>query len=236
MRQTFVVRLRGGSYENTDGSHRQELVAECRPHDQLHLKAEPDNPHDRHAIAVFDRHNRQLGYLPSDARDASSILRGEGITAHVEKLIGGPRWWHRLFGLKRHRGLLIRLDKASIDRSAHNSSREIAIPVDDLVAKAIAFEKASGSPDVAISNYQEALRAVVNLNRTNPVAAAHRFKQAPINRLTMLLVRHGRPQDAIDAYNDWTSCPDPIGITKGDRDSLAKRMAKISAGMSGREV
>lgn len=205
MRQTFIVRLRGSSHINSNGTSRQELVAECRPRDQLQLKAEPDNPHDRNAVAVFDRHNRQLGYLPSDARDASSILRGEKVTAHVEKAIGGPRWWHRLFGIKRHYGLLIRLDKPSIDWSAHQSSREVAIPVDSLVAQAIAHEKASASPDVTIEKYQEALRAVVSLNSTNPIAAAHRFKQAPpsidlpcslfvmgVHMMQLMPIRNGR--------------------------------------------
>jgi hypothetical protein len=41
---TFVVRLRGGSCANEDGSQRQNLLAECKPGDALTLRAEPPSP------------------------------------------------------------------------------------------------------------------------------------------------------------------------------------------------
>ena len=151
MSQTFVVHLRGVSFANADGSERQPLIAACRNGEQLILRAEPSNPHDRHAVDVLNSQGQQLGYLPSDARNASAILRGEGISAAVLKQIGGPRWWHGLFGIKRSYGLLIRLTKAAVDWKAHDQHRETAQAVDTLVKQAVAFEKSGASPDEAIA-------------------------------------------------------------------------------------
>jgi hypothetical protein len=224
---TFIVRLRGGSSTNEDGSQRQALLAECNPGDALALRAEPTNPHDRHAVAVLDTNGRQLGYLPSDARDASSIQRGEGVSASVIRTIGGPHWWQRIFGIKKHYGLLIRLTKAPIDWAAHNKHRETAQPVDKLVAQAFGVEKAEAPVAEVIARYETAVSAVVALNRSNPTAAAHRYEAAPINRLTMLLLREKRREDARRAYAEWSSVSDPVGLTKAEKAALEKRMSKL---------
>jgi hypothetical protein len=68
---TFIVHLHGVTFSNPDGSSRQDVIAQCRPGQKLVLRAEPENTYDRHAVAVMDSNERQLGYLPSDARDSS---------------------------------------------------------------------------------------------------------------------------------------------------------------------
>ncbi len=229
MSQTFVVHLRGGSHSNEDSTDRQQFLAECEAGSALTLRAEPENPHDRHAVAVLDSKGQQLGYLPSDARDASAILRGESVSATVVKRIGGPRWWHQIFGIKRHYGLLIRLTKAPIDWKAHNEYSEVAQSVDAIVADAVAFEKTAPSPDDAIARYEAALAAVIQLNSTNPTAAAHRNQPAPINRLTMLLVRQKKHAQARTHHAQWAAIRDPVGLTKADRDAVKKRLAKLAA-------
>jgi hypothetical protein len=227
MNQEFIVRLRGSSYANADGTERQQLVARCHTGEQLKLLAEPDNPHDRHAVAVLNSQGQQLGYLPSDARDASAILRGEGITAFVLKRIGGSRWWHRLFGIKRSYGLLIKLCKSPIDWSAYNKHREAAQAVDALVKDAQAFDSSDASPVEIIACYQSTMAAVINLNKSNPIAAAHRYEQAPINRLTTLLVKQKRFSEAQMAYAAWRAVVDPIGLRESDQEAVQKRMAKL---------
>jgi hypothetical protein len=229
MSQEFIVHLRGSSYPNADGTERQQLVARCHAGEQLKLLAEPDNPHDRHAVAVLNSQGQQLGYLPSDARDASAIQRGEGITAFVLKRIGGPQWWHRLLGIKRSYGLLIKLCKSPIDWNTHNQHREVAQAVDALVKDALAFESSGASQAEVIAHYQSAMAAVVGLNKSNPVAAAHRYQQAPINRLTMLLVKQKRISEAQAAYATWRAVIDPVGLLRSDQEAVQKRMAKLPA-------
>jgi len=227
MAQTFVVRLRGGSYENIDGTRRQDLITKCKKGDPLILKPEPENPHDRHAVAVLNSENQQLGYLPSDARDSSCILRGEEVTAIVLKRIGGPNLWHKIVGKERHYGLLLQITKGEIDWNTHNKHRAKAQIVDNLIKTALSFEKSGSSQDEAINHYNAALKAVLELNQSDPTAAAHRYEQAPINRLTILLVKQKRFSEAKQAYEDWSSIADPIGITKPDQEALRKRMIKI---------
>jgi hypothetical protein len=182
---------------------------------------------------VFNSEGKQLGYLPSDARDASSILRGEKISAKVERRIGGASWWQRIFGIKRHFGLLVRLEKGEIDWKAHNEHREAAALVDAAVSNAVAAEREGREPDAVVSDYLDALAKVVALNADNPTAAAHRYQQAPVNRLTMLLVKLKRQNEALQAYNHWRSVRDPVGLSKSDLEALQKRMAKIVPAVGG---
>ncbi|ADJ28773.1 HIRAN domain-containing protein [Nitrosococcus watsonii] len=227
MSSTFTVRLRGSPYANSDGIQRQDLVVKCRRGDRLSLVAEPDNPHDRHAVAVFNGTRQQLGYLPSDARDASSILRGEPIEAKVLKRIGGTKWWHRLLGQKRNYGLLITLIKSEIDWAAHSANRELAEKVDAKVKAALEKEKSNGQIESVVEAYREAMICVIDINKKNRTAAAHRYKHAPINRLTLLLVKLKRPAEAKEEYEAWKSVVDPIGLTKADNEALKRRIAKL---------
>lgn len=229
MTQSFIVRLRGTSYVNSDLTERQQLIAHSRVGELLTLRAEPNNPHDRHAVAVLNSQGQQFGYLPSDARDASSILRGENVSGKVYKRLGGPRWWHALFGIKRNYGLLVELTKAPIDWKAHNQHREAALVVDALVKEAKSFEKSGASLDDVVTKYQVAMASVTGLNSQNSIAAAHRYEQAPINRVTMLLAKQKRYADMRAAYAEWSAVTDPIGLTKSDRGALEKRIARFSA-------
>lgn len=129
--------------------------------------------------------------------------------------------------MERHYGLLIRLDKAPVDWTAHNVHRNIAQPVDAMVREALAYEKTGAAAREVIARYEAALAAVVELNRSNPVAAAHRHEAAPINRLTMLLVKEKRADDARRVYDLWLSVVDPVGLRKSDKDPLEKRMARL---------
>lgn len=226
MAQTFIVHLHGVSYANEDGSSRQELVARCRPGDRLTLVAEPANPHDRNAVAVRNAAGEQLGYLPSDARDASSIARGEPVEASVLRIIGGPRWWHRLFGIQRSYGALIRLTKAEPNWQQFNAYRATASAIDGEVDEALATEKA-GRIDEAIMLYVAVLAKIQQLNVENPKASAHRYRGAPVNRLSLLLERAGRREESLAAILKWKALPDPIALSTSDSDAVAKRLARL---------
>lgn len=128
---------------------------------------------------------------------------------------------------KRHIGLLIKLTKGEPDWATHNLHREKAGKVDTLVKRALAAEKSDGATEETIDLYQAAMKAVIELNQSDPVAAAHRYAQAPINRLTIVLVKLKRRADAKEEYEAWRSIVDPVGLTKTDQEMLEKRMSKI---------
>jgi len=219
MNQSFVVNLKGGSYENFDGSRRQDFIEKCKAGDNLILHAEPDNPYDRHAVAVFNTQNEKLGYLPSDARDSSSILRGQKISAEVLKVVGGDAG-HKF-------GLLIRLTKFPINWDAFIQYRMKVEKIDSAVKEALANERSGVPLNEVIDMYIKAVFDIIEINRENPVAAAHRFVKAPINKLTMLLIKQKRLADAKHIYEDWKSVLDPVGITKADQKATENRISKI---------
>lgn len=55
-----------------------ELPGDLRAGDILELRAEPANPHDRKAVAIFHR-GRQLGYLPREDNAHASRLLAQGV-------------------------------------------------------------------------------------------------------------------------------------------------------------
>lgn len=59
------------------GPTRRFGISLCKPGDLVELRPEPKNPYDEHAVAVFNEHGMQLGYLPSErAVRISALLRG----------------------------------------------------------------------------------------------------------------------------------------------------------------
>ena len=131
-----------------------------------------------------------------------------------------------MFNIKRSYGLVIKLSKGETDWSRFNTFRAKAEPIDKMVSEARKSESAV-SPAQAITSYRQALEAVIALNRDDPVAAAHRYESAPMNRLTMLLDKQGQKVEALRAIEMWRSVPDPIGLTKADSNALAKREERL---------
>ena len=62
--QEVLVILAGTAHRNLDGTHRQEIAAQCYPGEFLRLTHEPDNQFDENAVGVFRESGEQLGYLP----------------------------------------------------------------------------------------------------------------------------------------------------------------------------
>ena len=90
--RSFFTKIVGVSFENENGSLRQDLISEldsvpCT----LTLMREADNPHDCNAIAIFDPKGRQLGYLSRSIAIQMAKLIDSGISvyAHAIQVTGG---------------------------------------------------------------------------------------------------------------------------------------------------
>ena len=59
----FHTKVVGVTHENTDGSHRQQIVRRCQVGEAVRFCLEPWNEYDRNAIAVQRLTGEQLGYL-----------------------------------------------------------------------------------------------------------------------------------------------------------------------------
>lgn len=56
----------GAAHPNADGSNRRFIIAMVAPGEQVELRPEPKNKHDRYAVAVFSGRGGQLGYLRAE--------------------------------------------------------------------------------------------------------------------------------------------------------------------------
>jgi len=94
--RTIKTKVVGVTFENSDGTKRQSILARCRKGEQLVLKRSPVSGYP-HAIAVCKKSGKQLGYISDQlARDISNaISSGQKVTCKILNLTGGG-----LFGKK----------------------------------------------------------------------------------------------------------------------------------------
>lgn len=81
----------GIDYPNADKgkTNRRFQLALCAPGDPVELRREPKNPHDEHAVAVFDQRGIQLGYLQSERAVyiGAKMAAGEELVAVFQELL-----------------------------------------------------------------------------------------------------------------------------------------------------
>lgn len=80
----------GETFDNEDGSSRQEELARCAPGDAVDLVREPENPHDHMAVAIVTARGIRIGYLRRDRAVwiGSKIDRGYPVNAIIERIRG----------------------------------------------------------------------------------------------------------------------------------------------------
>lgn len=86
----FSLPAVGEWFDNNDGTSRQAELARCERGEQVQLVREPENPHDRMAVAVFSCRGIRVGYLKRDRAVwiGSKIDRGYDVRAIVERVKG----------------------------------------------------------------------------------------------------------------------------------------------------
>jgi hypothetical protein len=92
------VTLAGPSYNNRDGTSRQQIISRCSAGELLRLVAEDDNPVDSNAVAVIRLNGEQLGYLHCE--DAAEVREGWqngwAYAAVISKILSDGIRGHRL--------------------------------------------------------------------------------------------------------------------------------------------
>ena len=227
MSRTFLVGVRGESHNNDDGASRQDIIRRMRVNEPVQLKADPTNPHGRWAVKVLTQHGEQIGWLPSDARDADALLKGEPIEAAVHAVRGGTTWIKRLLG-KKSVGVVLRITKGDPDWDRRAQLEARAEKIDERVAAALKIEK-SGDSEAAVLAFTQAISEVRSFTTTDPYASAHRRLHAPIDRLSLLLERRKAYADALAVIQEWRTTFDPIQPSKSIVDSLDKRAKRLQA-------
>ena len=226
MSRIFYKKIKGISHINIDGSSRQELARTLKKGDMLILKADPGNLNDRWAVEVHHSKGGQLGFLPSDARDASSLLKGEPISARVHRLIGGTNWFSKIILQKKNLGVVIELEKGEPNWKRVEEYTQMASPIDKVVQEALNKEKEENI-EVAIKQLNEAMKKVKEFTITNKIASAHKRLQAPINRLSLLLEKKKEYELAFLSIQEYYDFVDPVQPNKAEREAIRKRYDRL---------
>jgi hypothetical protein len=227
MKRTFLVSIRGESYNNDDGVSRQSIIRRMRTNEPVQLKADPTNQHDRWAVKVLAQSGEQIGWLPSDARDADALLKGEPIQAAVHAVYGGTSWLKRLIG-KKSVGVVLRITKGDPDWSRRAQLEDRAKKIDDQVSAALKIEQ-DGDIDAAIPALTQAIAAIRAFTTTDAYASAHRRLHAPVDRLSLLLERRKTYADALSLIQDWRTTFDPVQPSKSVVETLNKRAERLQS-------
>jgi len=88
----FFLPAVGERYDNEDGTSRQDELRLCCRGEVIRLVREPENPHDRMAVAIVTVRGVRVGYLARDRAVwiGSKIDRGYDVRAIIERIKGVP--------------------------------------------------------------------------------------------------------------------------------------------------
>ena len=96
MNRTFRTKVVGVTFQNPDGSNRQEIISKCKVGEDVLLIRDYENSYDRYAIAVLRKTGEQIGFIDKDVAFrhegmndlAPHIDEGGEVGAKIVDLIG----------------------------------------------------------------------------------------------------------------------------------------------------
>lgn len=226
--QEFKICLAGVTYCNADGTDRQSLLKKCRSGEEVELRREPDNPHDKFAISVVTARGEILGYIPAgDRRLANEIDRGFQIRASIVAITGGPNLLQRLIGLRGKRyGCVLRIVIGDPDWKSVAPWMDANREIDNLMKVARLSEK--DLPQKSIAQYRGVIAKIMTLDSHGSKARAWRTVKYPIDRLSLLLARQDEKAEALAEIARWRQYADPVGISDAECESITKREARLA--------
>lgn len=224
--QLFSTRVAGVMFDNADGTSRQQILKKCHPRQSVKLVREPNNPHDKSAIAVFTTGGKQIGYMPSDPRLAQHMDMGGAVSAIILKITGGPGFFGRLFPfIRKSYGCVLEVTKRDPDWSELAEPLEKNREIDRIVKEARAKE--TDTPQEAIKDYLQAIELIHELDEGSERARACRTVRYPINRLSVMLDRAGDAERAIREIERYLAYQDHIGISNSDLTGITRRLERL---------
>lgn len=225
--QTFRTAVAGLTFNNADGTNRQELVRQLRSGEAVRLAREAENPHDRYAVAVFNSSGRQLGYLPAgDVRLASHLDGGGGASAKVVAVTGGGGILGRIFkAFRTTYGCVIEVTKTDPDWSALRPYMDKSAEIERSIHAAHVLEDSDHS--AAIAAYRSAIAEMVALDANGAIAASWRRARYPVNRLSMLLERNKDYRSSWAVIEEYERYHDALGISAADARSVESRKTRL---------
>jgi hypothetical protein len=226
--QSFRTMIVGVTKKNADGTDRQALISQLHLGELLSLVRERNNPYDKYAVAVFTTSCQQLGYVPAgDRRLADHIDMGGGVSARVARILHG----HPILGiffssLWKTRGCVIEISKQGFDWKEVTPYIDESRKIEELIKNTRSLEEKDVAD--AILMYREIVAQIIAFDKAGPLAASWRRARYPINRLSLLLEKGGRLQDALDEILRYEQFDDVFGLISEDAKSVTTRKLRLS--------
>ncbi|MGE4324260.1 MAG: HIRAN domain-containing protein [Sphingobium sp.] len=91
--KVYTIGIVGESHKNSDGTSRQAEIKRCNDGDFVDLRKEPDNPHDKLAVAAISENGRCIGYISRDQNEwiGQKIDDGKIASCRIHAIIGGEK-------------------------------------------------------------------------------------------------------------------------------------------------
>lgn len=231
---TYEFKIAGTSFDNSDGSKRQEIIKKCSMGESVDLKRDYDNEHDKYAIAVFRKTGEQLGFIPredfyygysiSNSSIAEHIDLGDDVNAQIIKIVNVNNSEYFTATLE-----IVIISKQPF-RAKESRAKEI-------LANAKEYEKIE--PLEAIELYKEVMVLLHevdtileelnnNFKKRNLPHHLKRRMPYPINSLTSLLESTKNYEDCIEEIEKYEQLNDPVGIQDRFLEGLKKRKFRLA--------
>lgn len=81
--RTITIRIMGADHLNNRGPTRRFGIALCAPGEPIELRAEPENPVDPQAVAIYEKGGIKLGYVPAEKAQWFRSMMSRGIELHA---------------------------------------------------------------------------------------------------------------------------------------------------------
>lgn len=251
MSRSFRTKVVGVTFQNPDGTKRQDIISKCKIGEHIFLKRDYGNSNDQYAIAVLRETGEQIGFLSRDVAFrhegmndlAPHIDQGGEVTAKIVDLIGKditPGFWSKILGSKKtDRGCIIEIE---VGNKLYQVKEAEARKLRD---RAKSLEKSD--PKEAIRLYRQSITKLLEVDTL--IRETHAFKKqiielgkdlgtwrrtsVPIERITALLEKDKEYSECLAEIENYENVRDWKGLSQTDIRAITKRKNRVKSKISG---
>tara|TARA_R110001592_G_scaffold326629_2_gene607503 strand:+ start:787 stop:1536 length:750 start_codon:yes stop_codon:yes gene_type:complete len=228
-KQIFKSKIVGVTFNNEDGSSRQEIIERTKINSKIYLVRDYENEFDIFAIKVLNENKEQIGFLPSDNRMSNYLDSGNETKCLLFRKYGGKTFFDKLFSRKgKPLTCIIEISKEGMSEETskkYTEFNEFDTKLNERLGKIYQEEKVN--LDSSIENYKEIIELIKVSDEKGYFEKANRYVRIPINRLSLLLEKSKKYDLAIKYIEWYKNYNDYRGITKSETESIEKRYERI---------
>ena len=210
----YSIKVVGVTFSNPDGTNRQAILKKCSPGQVVELLAEPNNQFDKTAIAVLTSSGEMLGYLPNDSWVVRAIYDEQKQTKAY------------IYSIEQHQGCYGCVLKVALGNKIAQPWIDADGEIHDLINAARRSEKTQ--PDLSVAQYRDAIARIKVMDSNGPVASTWRTARYPIARLSLVLSRENKTEEALAEIAYWREYTDPVGVIASEHESVTKRELRLA--------